>query len=620
MIEIEGPDGVIYEFPEGTSEDVMRQALQQVYGAPSQPAQSPEMTAGLAELSGMMQNPAVMPPSNYDDPLLPPRADAPYPEPVAEPAQEWGLGDWAMDIGGAALSGLGRGVTGIADMVPTPTNFARNVTRDAGMISDWMGGDGSGWRDAGQQMFPTMRESAAILTDGASEYKGESLPAQYAGTVAEFIPGAVAGGFTGGGSMLGNVLRYGVAPGLASETAGQATEGTALEPYARVAAALASGPLVNLAESGFRRVVSPYGGADPERLALAQTLDDAGVPLTAGQRVGNEGLRRKEALSGRGQAIAADQKEAFTAAALKATGTDANRATPEVLSATSKRIGDAFDDVLRGVDIMPSPETAAKIDDALIAFTDSAPSGGAGPAVMAEMSRRVKTAAETGEVIPASIVAGWRSRLSKMTTSSDAAVRDSGRMAMEALDDALEGTLVGLGRTDDVAKLATAREQWRNFLAVQRAATGAGENAAAGLISPSALRNAMVQQGRSAYAQGRRGDLGDLARAGEGVLKALPDSGTPAGLAARGLNSTNIAAVLGTGAGAHYGGPMGAMAGLVASAAAPGTINFLRTTRPVQKWLANQLLGSGPDILGPQAISPVAAALSGFSSAGASGQ
>lgn len=55
MIEIEGPDGVIYEFPEGTSEDVMRQALQQVYGAPSQPAQSHEMTAGLAELSGMMQ-------------------------------------------------------------------------------------------------------------------------------------------------------------------------------------------------------------------------------------------------------------------------------------------------------------------------------------------------------------------------------------------------------------------------------------------------------------------------------------------------------------------------------------------------------------------------------------
>ena len=41
MIEIEGPDGVIYEFPEGTSEDTMRTALMQVYGQPQQPSQGP---------------------------------------------------------------------------------------------------------------------------------------------------------------------------------------------------------------------------------------------------------------------------------------------------------------------------------------------------------------------------------------------------------------------------------------------------------------------------------------------------------------------------------------------------------------------------------------------------
>lgn len=42
MIEIEGPDGVIYEFPEGTDEATMRQAMQQVYGAPqAAPAAAP---------------------------------------------------------------------------------------------------------------------------------------------------------------------------------------------------------------------------------------------------------------------------------------------------------------------------------------------------------------------------------------------------------------------------------------------------------------------------------------------------------------------------------------------------------------------------------------------------
>lgn len=62
MIEIEGPDGVIYEFPEGTDENTMRTAMQGVYGAP-QPA-SP-MDAGLAELSALSQ-PEMIPPSVAD--------------------------------------------------------------------------------------------------------------------------------------------------------------------------------------------------------------------------------------------------------------------------------------------------------------------------------------------------------------------------------------------------------------------------------------------------------------------------------------------------------------------------------------------------------------------------
>ena len=61
MIEIEGPDGVIYEFPEGTPEQVMREALAREYAGWSQPEQqppmSPEMQAGLAELSAMTRNP-----------------------------------------------------------------------------------------------------------------------------------------------------------------------------------------------------------------------------------------------------------------------------------------------------------------------------------------------------------------------------------------------------------------------------------------------------------------------------------------------------------------------------------------------------------------------------------
>lgn len=62
MIEIEGPDGVIYEFPEGTSEETMRTAMQGVYGAPQQ---TDAMQAGIAELSALSQ-PEMLPPSVAD--------------------------------------------------------------------------------------------------------------------------------------------------------------------------------------------------------------------------------------------------------------------------------------------------------------------------------------------------------------------------------------------------------------------------------------------------------------------------------------------------------------------------------------------------------------------------
>lgn len=44
MTEVEGPDGVVLEFPDGTSQDVMRQAMERRYGAPKQAA--PDEMAG----------------------------------------------------------------------------------------------------------------------------------------------------------------------------------------------------------------------------------------------------------------------------------------------------------------------------------------------------------------------------------------------------------------------------------------------------------------------------------------------------------------------------------------------------------------------------------------------
>jgi hypothetical protein len=496
------------------------------------------------------------------------------------------IGRGLNDVASAGAAGIARGTAGLVGLPGTLGDLASTGMTRAGQA---VGVIPDNWRPPAQSPLSSgaLVDSMGRASGGATNFRGQTTAGQYAGTVGEFLPGAAALG----GMNPANLAKFGVAPGVASEAAGQATEGTSMEGPARIAGALVGGIAPGLIAGGARRVISPYGGADPERLKLASVLDDFGVPISAGQRVGNEALRRKEGLTVAGQNLSEAQREAFTAAALKTAGTNATRATPDVLAETATRIGSVFDDVTRGVDVTPDPQSLTALSKAVNEYKSLAPTGNQAPLVSA-VFKDVTNAFRGRNAIPAATVNTWRSGLSKLTASPDAATRAAAQSALETIDDMLTGSLTAAGRVDDVARLATARGEWRNFLAIQKAATGAGEGAAAGLLSPSALRSAVVQQGRSAYAQGRRGDLGELSRAGEGVIKALPDSGTPAGLAARmapGTIQSGAGAVIGS----AVGGPVGAAIGALAGAAAPGITGALRMTGPVQAYLANQLAPRG---------------------------
>lgn len=94
-------------------------------------------------------------------------------------------------------------------------------------------------------MFPGVSEalSTAGIQRGIEHltgpaYEPTTRAGKFASTAAEFVPGAMIGGLANIGR---NVLAYGVAPGLASEAAGQMFEGGAAEPWARGGAALATG-------------------------------------------------------------------------------------------------------------------------------------------------------------------------------------------------------------------------------------------------------------------------------------------------------------------------------------------------------------------------------------------
>src|SRR5690606_33780573 len=140
-------------------------------------------------------------------------------------------------------------------------------------------------------------------------------------------------------------------------------------------------------------------------------------------------------------------------------------------------------------------------------------------------------------------------------------------------------------------------------LALVDAAGGAGENAAMGLISPAALRQAVSRQGKGAYVRGQ-GDFAELARAGVAGMSPLANSGTAARMAVRGGTST-VPAVVGAMAGNDIGGSLGMLAGMGAGALAPNALGAIILSGPGRNYLTNQLLASPVNVgrmAGPAAI------------------
>lgn len=546
---------------------------------------SPAMSEGLAKLSGMTQDPAAALAGEQER-----RAanrsvgQALYDNLIGDPndgvdSAGERLGRGINDVAKAAGAGVARGTASLAALPGDVSNMINSgltyAGKTAGIIPE-------GWEAPNNALNSgNARAALSAVTGGATDYRGDSRTARFAGTVGEFLPGAAAFG----GMSPSSLIKYGVAPGVTSEAAGQATEGTAWEGPARVAGALVGGLLPDALLKGASKLISPNAGADPERLKLASVLDDFGVPISAGQRVGNEALRRKEGLTGAGQRLVGDQQEAFTAAALKTAGINAKRATPEVLDEAAQRIGAVFDDVTRGLDVVPDSAALTKLAAAVDEYKSLAPTGNQAPLVSQVLKETTKFF-RGGNPVPAATVNTWRSGLSKLTTSADAATREAARLALEAVDDMLEGAMRSAGKADDVARLATARQEWRNFLAIQKAAVREGD----GLLSPARLRAAVIRQGEAAYARGKRGDLGALARAGGEVMDTLPNSGTPSGIVARipgGLPGL-LAATGASGAASAGMGGLAVLAAGLGGAALPGVAGAVRMSRPVQAYLANQ--------------------------------
>ena len=199
-MEVELPDGRILEFPEGTSQDDMRAAIGRLLG--NAPAETPAEAAPKRTFGEML----------YENVIGSGEADTPGEK----------LGQYIRGAGAATARG-------IADVPAIPANLAQlgamGVEKAFGMEEPSM-------VSRGLAALPDTRNMLSAVTGGESDYQAPGKVGEYIATGGEFAGGA---GMSAGP---GAILKYGVAPGLASEAAGQATEGTKAEPYARLAAGL----------------------------------------------------------------------------------------------------------------------------------------------------------------------------------------------------------------------------------------------------------------------------------------------------------------------------------------------------------------------------------------------
>lgn len=502
------------------------------------------------------------------------------------------LGATIKDVGSEFGKGVGRGLTGLVTLPQTLGGLL-----DAGVE-----------RVTGVPMQSALPDAAALATratDDVFPRAPQTTAGRLAGTAGEFVPGAVAFG----GASPANALRFGVLPGAASEAAGIATEGTAAEPFARAGAAIAAPTVLQAGSNIARRLVSPAGGANPTRLAAAKVLEREGVRATAGQVTDVEEQLFREAATKAGRAIEAEQGTQFTRAVLRRIGVSADRASPEVMAKAADDIGGVFESVAKGVDVAPSPDLVNKFAATLREYSQLAPRSGQAPLV-GEISKKIVQAFRAGRDLSSRQVLAWRSSLGKLTRSADQATREAAVSGLNALDDALAGSLTAAGRADDVAKLSVARSQYRNLLAVENALVRAGSDAASGIITPANLRTAVAAQGKRAFAQGK-GDLNELARAGVMIMRPLPDSGTAPRTLARELfaaGSSGTAVGLGSvGLGADP--AIATMLG-AGAIAAPRARNAFLASPVGQAYMRNQVAGPGRSILDQRLLGTLGGLLS----------
>jgi hypothetical protein len=336
-----------------------------------------------------------------------------------------------------------------------------------------------------------------------------------------------------GARRVGNYLGGGVVGGIGpvrsmAGAAGDIAAGSVFKdtPY-ETPARVVGGILGASVPSGAASLISPPA-LSPQRAAAVRTLENAGVPMTAGEYTGSSPLRYMEATlsdmpfaGGKAREIKSQQGEALANEVMARAGSPGELMTRETADAAKARLKTTFDDITSRNSMNVDTKLGQDIMDVANIYDNAVNVGNQRPVVYNEISKLLNA---QGSSLPGSQYQQWRSSLGRAASDlyrkgGDSASADALKGLQKALDSAFERSVANPA---DAALLKETNRQYSAIKGVQKGLDRAGGDPLLGELgaNPGATLRAM--------ATGPTGHRGftDLADAANTVLKPLPNSGT----------------------------------------------------------------------------------------------
>jgi hypothetical protein len=519
--------------------------------------------------------------------------------PGNQPSRMSQIASTLMDIVNSGGRGLRYGLEGLGGL---GGNIYGLESAAADKIAGWAGVNP--WARAGMnrelkegqsQYLPTSQDVQEQVTNPILGEPG--APSTYAGHLAETATSMLPGLGEAG------LMRGVIAPTIGMELGGEAGKALGSETLGRVAGGFGGA----LTPGTVSRAIT--GPALPAaRAGFVKTMMTEGVPITAGQATGRKALQYAEVgpFEGRAANIQRPQSSAFTKAALRRAGINADEASPEVMAAAQEDFGRQYDSLLARTNGLPlDPQLEHDLLDNVMQY-ERLKDTGAAPAVNEYFTRLSNAARDNGGVIPTDV---FQSIRSDIAADLKAMRGDPGSaQTVRSLERFQQSLYDSIGRSSSpevVAQWRTVNNNYRNFKTLEKAMGGAGNMTAEGYITPGKLRSAVEQGDRTGYVQGR-GDFNDLARAGEGTMKDLPQSGT----FGRAAPFVWGGAAVEAGHRLMNSDALGAAATLAAPAA-PWVLAKALTSGPIRRTLLRNVSGQGPPMLDPMTAALLARQASG---------